>query len=55
MSSAYSATMPTLQIRNSPGTAMRIHGAPGSSASTAANGSITEAARKLMEFTPDSL
>ena len=41
MSSAYSATMPTLQIRNNPGTAMRIHSAPGSSASTAANGSIT--------------
>ena len=41
MSSAYSATMPTLQIRNSPGTATRIHGAPGSSASTAQNGSIT--------------
>ena len=41
MSSAYSATMPTLQSRNSPGTAMRIHSAPGSSASTAQSGSIT--------------
>ena len=40
MSSAYMATMPTLQIRNSPGTAMRIHTAPGSSASTAQNGSM---------------
>ena len=41
MSSAYSATMPTVQSRNSPGTAMRIHSAPGSSASTAQSGSIT--------------
>ena len=41
MSSAYIATMPTLQSRNSPGTAMRIHSAPGSSASTAQSGSIT--------------
>jgi hypothetical protein len=41
MSSAYMATMPTLQIRNNPGTAMRIHNAPGSNASTAHNGSIT--------------
>ena len=37
MSSAYMATMPTLQIRNSAGTAMRIHSAPGSSASAAAD------------------
>ena len=41
MSSAYSATMPTLHSRNSPGTAMRIHSAPGSSASTTQNGSTT--------------
>ena len=41
MSSAYSATMPTLQIRNSPGTAMRIHGAPGSSANTTQTGTTT--------------
>jgi hypothetical protein len=40
MSSAYSATMPTVQSRNSPGTAMRIHSAPGSSASPAQSGSI---------------
>jgi len=40
MSSAYIATMPTLQIRNSPGTAIRIHTAPGSSASTAHSGSM---------------
>jgi hypothetical protein len=33
--------MPTVQIMNSPGTAMRIHSTPGSSASTAQNGSIT--------------
>jgi hypothetical protein len=41
MSSAYSATMPTVHSRNRPGTAMRIHSAPGSSASTAQNGSTT--------------
>jgi hypothetical protein len=47
MSSAYSATMPTLQSRNSPGTAMRIHSAPGSSASTAQSGSITTTWRSV--------
>ena len=41
MSSAYSATMPTLQIRNSPGTAIRIHSAPGSSANTTQIGTAT--------------
>jgi len=41
MSSAYSATMPTLQIRNSPGTAMRIQSAPGSSANTTQIGTVT--------------
>ena len=41
MSSAYSATMPTLQIRNSPGTAIRIHSAPGSSANTTQTGTVT--------------
>ncbi len=41
MSSAYIATMPTLQIRNSAGTAMWIHKAPGKAARTAAIGSMT--------------
>ena len=40
MSSAYMATMPTLQIRNSAGTMMWIHSAPGKAASTATNGSV---------------
>ena len=80
MSSAYIATMPTLQIRNSPGTGVVLGGvvvAPRASelilavsvaveqhltveqlARTFAvypsmSGSVTEAARKLMEFTGD--
>ena len=41
MSSAYSATMPTLQIKKNSATMMRIHSAPGSSANTTQIGTAT--------------
>ena len=47
MSSAYIATMPTLQISNNAGTMMRIQIAPGSSASSAHSGSVRTRCRTV--------
>ncbi len=41
MSSAYSATMPTVQSKKNPATMRRIHSAPGSSANTTQIGTAT--------------
>jgi hypothetical protein len=41
MSSAYSATVPTVQSRKNPATIMRIHSGPGSSANTTHTGTTT--------------
>jgi hypothetical protein len=41
MSSAYSATVPTVHSRKNPATMTRIHSAPGSSRKTTQTGTIT--------------
>jgi hypothetical protein len=41
MSSAYSATMPTVQSKKNPATMRRIHSAPGSSTNTTQTGTTT--------------